>query len=175
MFNIRIQIAAYALLSRTELQSAEAKPAHDSADRTRVAGPACREIAGAPCMLCIMVVHTPQTERANFVKRNAKRTVSRLYLGMGGYLFELSPGLWRNIPYHDELPFEKLRTRPRVTVCGIDRTAETVTLIVQPMPECGYVINILSNDDPEKVAKAQRAKLMKNSPSSRLIYSASFG
>ena len=113
------------------------------------------------------------TDQDHPIRWREKRTTGRLYLAQSGCLHELSPTLWSQLPYAKRSKFRTLKSRPKVTVAGHDAAHGTVTLFVQPLPECGYPVTIETDDDPEEVAKRHRELLRGDSPGSRFIYSAS--
>jgi hypothetical protein len=60
------------------------------------------------------------------------------YFAINGYLFELNPWLWEQLPYHDEARFQTVRLRPKVSIAGKDEKAGTVTLVIRPLPGFMY-------------------------------------
>ena len=113
--------------------------------------------------------HTDQDDPGGW---RAKRTTARVYLAQSGCLYELSPTLWSQLPYAKQAKFRTLKSRPKVSVADYDAAAGTVTLLVEPVPECGYFVTINSCDDPEKVTQRHRELLRGDSPTGRFIYSA---
>ena len=91
----------------------------------------------------------------------------RDFLALKGVLMGHNAMLARKISYHSSVKFATSSIATRVKVVKESKGTGVNTLLVFPLPECGYEINYTSTRNPEQVAKSLRRCLRR---SVRFVY-----
>ncbi len=102
------------------------------------------------------------------INKSARITCAlRDFLALKGVLMGHNAMLARRIPYHASVKFATSSIATRVKVVKESKGKGINTLLVFPLPECGYEINYTSTRNPEQVAKSLRRCLRR---SIRFVY-----